>query len=69
VARASATIKFQDANEQTLPVSPRAVLGTTDLEGQIVVIRGQARRDDEGNLVVLAHQLYFRPKAAEGGKP
>jgi hypothetical protein len=69
VARASATIKFQGDNDKTLPVSPRKLLGTTELEGRIIVVRGQARRDDEGNLVVLARQLYFRPKATEGGKP
>lgn len=69
MARASATIKFQDDNAKTLPVSARQVLGTSDLEGQIIVVRGQARRDDQGNLIVVANELYFRPKAPEGGKP
>jgi hypothetical protein len=69
VARASATVKFQDESEKTLPVSARQVLGVHDLEGQVIVIRGEARRDEQGNLVVLAKELYFKAKPPEGEKP
>ncbi len=69
MARASATVKFQDESEKTLPLSPRKVLGVTDLEGQVIVVRGAARRDEQGNLTVLARELYFRPKTAGGEQP
>ena len=56
MARASATIKFQDASEKTLSLSPRKVLAVNDLEGQVIVVRGEARRDEQGNLIVLANE-------------
>jgi len=60
VARPSATIKFTDEQEQTLPDDVKAMLGVPQLEGKIVVIRGTARRDAQGNLTVLANQFYLR---------
>lgn len=69
MARASATVKFLDEQSQTLKVSARKVLGIEELEGQIVVVRGQAQRDDAGNLIVVAEQLHVRPKKTESEQP
>ena len=62
-------IKFLDEQEQTLKIDARKLLGVPDLEGHIVVIRGNAKRDEAGNLTVVASQLYVRPKPAESEKP
>lgn len=62
MARASATIKFTDEQEKTLPVDVKAMLNQPQLEGKVVVIRGTARRDEQGNLTVLANQFHVRAK-------
>jgi hypothetical protein len=61
-------IKFVDDQEQTLKVDARKLVGVEALEGKIVVIRGQAKRDEAGNLTVLGSQIHVRPKA-ESEKP
>ena len=62
-------IKFLDEQERTLPVDARKIAGISDLEGQVVVVRGVAKRDEQGNLTVLANQIHVRPKGTEGEKP
>jgi hypothetical protein len=54
-----AMIKFTDEQGKTLSFSPREALGIK--ESQTVVVRGRAKRDDQGNLTVLATGLYRRP--------
>ena len=61
-------IKFVDEQEQTLNVDARKFVGVSDLEGQIVVIRGRAKRDESGNLTIVASQFYVRPKGPESDK-
>ena len=69
MARASAMIKFLDEQQQTLKIDARKLLGVPNLEGQIVVVGGRAKRDDAGNLTVTASQFYVRPKPPESEKP
>lgn len=57
-------IKFVDAQEKTLNVDARQLLAAPKLEGQIVVIRGVAKRDETNNLTVQASQIFLRPKKA-----
>jgi hypothetical protein len=56
--QAIATVKVVDAQGQTLPVDARK-LGLKEL--QTVVVKGKAKRDDHGNLTVLASGVYVRP--------
>ncbi len=53
-----ATVKIVD--EQGNPVSKdaRQLLGVKELN--MVVVHGKAKRDDEGNLAVLADQIYIK---------
>jgi hypothetical protein len=53
-----ATIKLVDAQGTTLRQDARLVLGIKEL--QTVVVRGKARRDEAGNLTVLAEQVYIK---------
>jgi hypothetical protein len=62
-------IKFLDEQEQTLKIDARKLLSIPKLEGQIVVIRGKAKRDEAGNLTVVASHVYVRPKQSESEKP
>jgi hypothetical protein len=62
-------IKFLDEQGQTLKIDARKLLSAPNLEGQIVVVRGKAKRDDAGNLTVLASQFHLRSKASESEKP
>jgi len=57
-----AMIKIVDEQGQTLDVDLKEMLGIKDLEGRTVVVQGKAKRDDAGNLTVLASQMYLRPK-------
>lgn len=59
MARALAMIKFVDEQDQTRKVDLRRLLGLQEL--QTVVVQGQAKRDADGNLTVLARGLYIRP--------
>jgi hypothetical protein len=54
-----ATIKVTDDKGHTVPVDARILLGLKEL--QTVVVRGRARRDDKGNLTVLANGVFVRP--------
>jgi hypothetical protein len=57
--QAMATVKVVDDQGQTVATDARSLLGVTEL--QTVVVRGQARRDDQGNLTILARGVYVRP--------
>jgi hypothetical protein len=57
----TATIKFVDEQGETLKADARGLLGLKELH--TVVIRGQAKRDEQGNLTVLASGLFRRPDA------
>jgi hypothetical protein len=53
-----AMVKVVDAGGQTIAVDARKLLGLKEL--QTVVVHGQARRDEAGNLTVLADGVYVR---------
>ena len=59
LVKVMATVKVVDGQGQTVPVDARALLGLK--ESQTVVARGKAKRDDKGNLTVLADGLFVRP--------
>jgi hypothetical protein len=67
LARATLMVKFVDERGKTLPEDAQALLGLKPLE--TVVVQGQAKRDGDGNLIVLASGLYVRPPAASEAKP
>jgi hypothetical protein len=67
LARATLLVKFVDQQGKTLPQDAQSLLGLQPL--QTVVVRGRAKRDDEGNLVVLADALRVRPGSTKEGKP
>ena len=50
--------KFVDEQGQTVAVDARELLGLK--ESQMVVVQGKAKRDEQGNLTVLAEGLYVR---------
>lgn len=54
-----AAVKFVDDQGKTLPTDARQLLGVKEL--QTVVITGKAKRDEAGNLTVLATGLYVKP--------
>jgi hypothetical protein len=58
IAKASAMIKFVDEQGKTLPHDASDLLGIKPL--QTVVVRGKAKRDESGNLTVLASGLFVR---------
>jgi hypothetical protein len=55
-----ATIKVVDKTSNPLDVDARQLLGIKELT--TVVVRGKARRDEAGNLSVLADGIYVRPE-------
>ncbi len=59
LADAKATIKFVNEAGDTLPTDARQLLGVKEL--QYVTVRGQAKRDEAGNLTVLAKGIYVKP--------
>lgn len=59
LADAKATIKFVNEAGDTLPTDARQLLGVKEL--QYVTVRGQAKRDEAGNLTVLAQDIYVKP--------
>jgi hypothetical protein len=59
LAESKATVKFVDEAGDTLPTDARELLGVKEL--QHVTIRGRAKRDDAGNLTVLAKAIYVKP--------
>jgi hypothetical protein len=54
-----ATVKVVDDQGATVSVDARELLGVKEL--QTVVARGKAKRDEQGNLTVLASGVYPRP--------
>lgn len=62
LAKATVLIKVIGDDGQTRADDARALLGLTEL--QTVVVRGQAKRDDAGNLSVALKGLYVRPEKA-----
>ena len=58
-----ATVKVVDDRGQAVPTDARQLLRLKEL--QTVVVRGQAKRDEQGNLTILASDLYVRPDAAK----
>jgi len=58
-------IKFVDGQEKTLNVDAHQLLDAPKLEGQIVVVRGVAKRDETNNLTVQASQIFLRPRKGE----
>ena len=55
---ATAQVKFVGGDGKTLNVGAKELLGVKELS--VVVVRGQANRDDKGNLTVVASGLYPR---------
>lgn len=53
-----ATVKVVDGEGKTVPVDARKLLDVKEL--QTVVVKGKAKRDEQGNLTVLASGLYVR---------
>lgn len=66
LAAAKATVKFVDEKGRILAGSAQENLGVTEL--QTVVVQGTAKRDEAGNLVVLAQGLFVRPAGGKAGK-
>jgi hypothetical protein len=58
LAESKATIKFVDEGGQALATDARQLLGVKELER--VTIRGKAKRDEAGNLTVLARGIYVK---------
>ena len=65
--QATALVKFVDADGNLLGHDARRLLNLEEL--QTVVIRGNAQRDDAGNLAVLASGLYVRTPGATAANP
>ena len=55
-----AMIKFVDAAGDTLEQDARQLLGVKEL--QTVVVKGTAKRDETGNLTVLANSVFVMPQ-------
>jgi hypothetical protein len=53
-----ATVKVVDDQGKTVAVDARELLGVKEL--QTVVVKGKAKRDEQGNLTVLASGLFVR---------
>lgn len=53
-----ATIKFVDDAGQTVPTDARELFGIKELAH--VTVRGQAKRDEAGNLTVLASGIFIK---------
>jgi hypothetical protein len=56
--KATVLVKFMTEQGDTLPDDARQLLGVKEL--QTVVVKGKAKRDDAGNLTILADALYVR---------
>jgi hypothetical protein len=54
-----ATIKVVDDQGRPVAEDARQLLGVRELS--LVVVQGTARRDDQGNLSVLASSIYVKP--------
>ena len=58
LADATTLVKFVDQDGRTLEVDSRELLGIK--EAEMVVVRGKAKRDQDGNLTLLADGLFIR---------
>lgn len=58
IAKGKATIKFVDDKGEMLPTDARELLAVKEL--QTIVVKGKAKRDEAGNLVVLADGIFVR---------
>lgn len=54
-----ATVKVVDESGKPVTQSARDLLKVKELA--MVVVKGKAKRDDQGNLTVAANQIYVRP--------
>ena len=61
MTRATAMIKIVDDQEKTLAQDAQDLLGLQPL--QTVVVQGRSKRDESGNLTVLAEGIYIRPRS------
>jgi hypothetical protein len=59
LATAKATIKVVDDQGQPIATDARELLGVKEL--QTVTVYGKAKRDEAGNLTVLASKVYVKP--------
>ncbi len=58
----TATVKLVGGDGKAVATDARQLLGVKELN--VVVVRGKAKRDDAGNLTVLAEQIFVRPEGA-----
>ena len=58
----SATVKLVGDDGKPIAKGARELLGVKELN--VVVVRGTAKRDDAGNLTVLAKEVFVRPAGA-----
>lgn len=58
----SATVKLVGADGKPVATGAKELLGVKELN--VVVVRGKAKRDDAGNLTVLADEVFIRPEGA-----
>jgi hypothetical protein len=56
--KGTATVKFVDEQGKTVQQDARKLLGLKEL--QTVVVQGKAKRDEKGNLTILASGIYRR---------
>jgi len=54
----TAVVKVVDSDGKTLPLDAKKQMGMTEL--QTVVVKGKAKRDEAGNLTVLAPAVFVR---------
>ena len=57
---ARATVKFEAEPGKTHPQDAKQLLGVKELD--VVVVKGKAKRDEAGNLVVLGDGLFVRER-------
>src|SRR5262245_48792516 len=65
LVKGMATVKVVDAGGQSVATDARKLLGLKELD--TVVVRGRAKRDEKGNLIVLATGIHRRAVAAKSG--
>ena len=58
----TATVKLVGNDGKAVAEDARQLLGVKELN--VVVVRGKAKRDDAGNLTVLAEEVFVRPDGA-----
>ena len=63
LVKGMATVKVVDESGQSVPMDARQLLGVKELD--TVVVRGRAKRDDQGNLTVLAAGIHRRAAASK----